>query len=190
MRWDGGGGDGVERVLGGGRESEGVMVNGEGARACAVLGVSGSGGCVKNIFLGKRSRRKFTLEIRGGGEASEQAFGSLYCVFSRAPRRLDFTALDPALRACCVDTFLICDGGGALEGRVCTPARGALFSGRARRRRRRAPEPSHPPSSVPHTQRKQMAGSAFEYVRTFEADDRLLPNCWIVLRLDGRGFSK
>jgi tRNA(His) guanylyltransferase len=35
-----------------------------------------------------------------------------------------------------------------------------------------------------------MAGSRFEYVRSFEADDRLLPNCWIVLRLDGRGFSK
>lgn len=35
-----------------------------------------------------------------------------------------------------------------------------------------------------------MAGSAFEYVRAFEADDRILPNTWIVLRLDGRGFSK
>lgn len=35
-----------------------------------------------------------------------------------------------------------------------------------------------------------MAKSKFEYVKDFEVDDRLLPNCWIVVRIDGRGFHK
>lgn len=35
-----------------------------------------------------------------------------------------------------------------------------------------------------------MAGSRFEYVRLFESDERLLPGCWVVIRLDGRGFTK
>jgi tRNA(His) guanylyltransferase len=35
-----------------------------------------------------------------------------------------------------------------------------------------------------------MANSRFEYVRDFEQDDALLPHCWIVLRLDGKGFTK
>lgn len=35
-----------------------------------------------------------------------------------------------------------------------------------------------------------MAKSKFEYVKAFEVDDRLLPNCYILVRLDGRGFSK
>ena len=35
-----------------------------------------------------------------------------------------------------------------------------------------------------------MAGSRFEYVRTFERDETLLPDCWIVLRVDGRGFKR
>lgn len=35
-----------------------------------------------------------------------------------------------------------------------------------------------------------MAKSKFEYVKTFEADDPLLPNCWIVVRIDGRNFHK
>uniref|UniRef100_A0A8B9ZRA8 Probable tRNA(His) guanylyltransferase n=1 Tax=Anas zonorhyncha TaxID=75864 RepID=A0A8B9ZRA8_9AVES len=30
----------------------------------------------------------------------------------------------------------------------------------------------------------------FEYVRDFEADDTCLPNCWIVVRLDGRNFHR
>lgn len=37
---------------------------------------------------------------------------------------------------------------------------------------------------------KKMAKSKFEYVRNFENEDRLLPNCWIVVRLDGKGFHK
>ncbi|NWJ09643.1 THG1 guanylyltransferase, partial [Crypturellus undulatus] len=41
------------------------------------------------------------------------------------------------------------------------------------------------PSRVP-----SMAKSKFEYVRDFEADDALLPNCWIVVRLDGRNFHR
>ena len=35
-----------------------------------------------------------------------------------------------------------------------------------------------------------MANSRFEYVKGFETDDRLLPGCWIVVRLDGKGFTK
>lgn len=30
----------------------------------------------------------------------------------------------------------------------------------------------------------------FEYVKYFEQPDVLLPNTWIVIRLDGRGFHK
>jgi hypothetical protein len=33
-----------------------------------------------------------------------------------------------------------------------------------------------------------MAKSRYEYVKLFEKDDSLLPNTWIVVRLDGRGF--
>lgn len=35
-----------------------------------------------------------------------------------------------------------------------------------------------------------MANSRFDYVRTFETNDALLPNCWIVVRIDGKGFHK
>ncbi|KAF4442715.1 tRNA(His) guanylyltransferase [Fusarium austroafricanum] len=35
-----------------------------------------------------------------------------------------------------------------------------------------------------------MANSKFEYVRNFETSDPLLPNTWIVVRVDGRGFTK
>ena len=35
-----------------------------------------------------------------------------------------------------------------------------------------------------------MANSEFQYVRSFEKDDSLLPATWIVVRIDGRGFSK
>ncbi|GJN70464.1 tRNA(His) guanylyltransferase [Purpureocillium lilacinum] len=35
-----------------------------------------------------------------------------------------------------------------------------------------------------------MANSKFEYVRNFEQQDSLLPNTWIVVRIDGRGFTK
>ncbi|KAK6068832.1 tRNAHis guanylyltransferase [Seiridium cupressi] len=35
-----------------------------------------------------------------------------------------------------------------------------------------------------------MANSRFEYVRAFEQTDYLLPNTWIVVRIDGRGFTK
>lgn len=36
----------------------------------------------------------------------------------------------------------------------------------------------------------KMAKSKFEYVRKFETEDKLLPNCWIVVRIDGKGFHK
>lgn len=35
-----------------------------------------------------------------------------------------------------------------------------------------------------------MANSRFDYVRTFESDDAILPNCWIVVRIDGKAFHK
>ncbi|GJQ80867.1 hypothetical protein Trydic_g14127 [Trypoxylus dichotomus] len=35
-----------------------------------------------------------------------------------------------------------------------------------------------------------MANSKYEYVRKYESDDRLLPNCWLIVRLDGKGFHK
>ncbi|KZC03900.1 putative tRNA(His) guanylyltransferase [Dufourea novaeangliae] len=35
-----------------------------------------------------------------------------------------------------------------------------------------------------------MAKSKFEYVKEFEREDCCLPNCWIVVRIDGRNFSK
>lgn len=38
--------------------------------------------------------------------------------------------------------------------------------------------------------RFSMAKSKFEYVRDFETDDTCLPNCWIVVRLDGRNFHR
>jgi tRNA(His) guanylyltransferase len=35
-----------------------------------------------------------------------------------------------------------------------------------------------------------MAKSKFEYVRDFEAQEVCLPNCWIVVRVDGKNFHK
>ena len=37
---------------------------------------------------------------------------------------------------------------------------------------------------------RSMAHSRFEYVRQFETSDRCLPNCWMVIRIDGKGFHK
>ncbi|KAF7888316.1 uncharacterized protein EAF02_002857 [Botrytis sinoallii] len=35
-----------------------------------------------------------------------------------------------------------------------------------------------------------MANSKYEYVKAFEQSDLLIPNTWIVVRIDGRGFHK
>lgn len=35
-----------------------------------------------------------------------------------------------------------------------------------------------------------MAKSRYEYVKTFESEDKILPNVWIVVRVDGKGFHK
>ncbi|PKY07622.1 putative tRNAHis guanylyltransferase [Aspergillus campestris IBT 28561] len=35
-----------------------------------------------------------------------------------------------------------------------------------------------------------MANSKYEYVKDFEQSDPLLPNTWVVVRIDGRGFHK
>jgi hypothetical protein len=38
--------------------------------------------------------------------------------------------------------------------------------------------------------RGTLAHSRFAYVRGFEQPDALLPHCWIVVRIDGKGFTK
>lgn len=35
-----------------------------------------------------------------------------------------------------------------------------------------------------------MANSKFEYVRNFEIENKLLNNTYIVVRIDGKGFTK
>ena len=35
-----------------------------------------------------------------------------------------------------------------------------------------------------------MANSRYEYVKTFEQEPVLLPGAWIVVRLDGRAFTR
>lgn len=35
-----------------------------------------------------------------------------------------------------------------------------------------------------------MACSRYEYVKGYERDDSILPNVWIVIRVDGKGFHK
>lgn len=37
---------------------------------------------------------------------------------------------------------------------------------------------------------KKMAQSKFEYVKNFENEIKCLPNCWIIIRVDGKNFSK
>ncbi|XP_034474168.1 probable tRNA(His) guanylyltransferase [Drosophila innubila] len=38
--------------------------------------------------------------------------------------------------------------------------------------------------------RRNMACSRYEYVKSYEQDDRILPNVWIVIRIDGKKFHK
>ncbi|KAK7863488.1 hypothetical protein R5R35_010519 [Gryllus longicercus] len=40
------------------------------------------------------------------------------------------------------------------------------------------------------SQSPNMAKSKYEYVKNFELDDTCLPNCWIVIRIDGRSFQR
>lgn len=35
-----------------------------------------------------------------------------------------------------------------------------------------------------------MAKSKFEYVRFYETEDKCLPNTWIIVRVDGKGFHR
>lgn len=35
-----------------------------------------------------------------------------------------------------------------------------------------------------------MACSRYEYVKDYELDDKILPNVWIVVRIDGKSFHK
>ncbi|XP_075623030.1 putative tRNA(His) guanylyltransferase isoform X2 [Balearica regulorum gibbericeps] len=61
----------------------------------------------------------------------------------------------------------------------CWRAASAIFAGRGRWK-----------GCLRGCRRLYMAKSKFEYVRDFEADDTCLPNCWIVVRLDGRNFHR
>ena len=68
-----------------------------------------------------------------------------------------------------------------------------VYASTAIRRRWEANIRSIAPSST--TQRAipiaiPMAKSKYEYVKQFELDDKLLPECWIVIRVDGRGFTR
>lgn len=38
--------------------------------------------------------------------------------------------------------------------------------------------------------KRSMACSRYEYVKSYEQDDRILPNVWIVIRIDGKKFHK
>lgn len=38
--------------------------------------------------------------------------------------------------------------------------------------------------------RRNMACSRYEYVKSYEQDDKILPNVWIVIRIDGKKFHK
>ncbi|XP_060667170.1 probable tRNA(His) guanylyltransferase [Drosophila nasuta] len=38
--------------------------------------------------------------------------------------------------------------------------------------------------------KRNMACSRYEYVKSYELDDRILPNVWIVIRIDGKKFHK
>lgn len=41
-----------------------------------------------------------------------------------------------------------------------------------------------------HELKTRLTNPRYEYVRAFEQPDVLLSNTWIVVRIDGRGFSK
>ncbi|XP_016925855.2 probable tRNA(His) guanylyltransferase [Drosophila suzukii] len=43
---------------------------------------------------------------------------------------------------------------------------------------------------VQDSPKRSMACSRFEYVKSFEQDDSILPNVWIVIRIDGKKFHK
>ncbi|GLC49307.1 hypothetical protein PLESTB_000205100 [Pleodorina starrii] len=45
-------------------------------------------------------------------------------------------------------------------------------------------------SRARRARRGGMANSKYEYVKQYELDDTLLPGCWIVIRIDGKGFTK
>ncbi|KAF9581364.1 hypothetical protein BGW38_001650 [Lunasporangiospora selenospora] len=45
------------------------------------------------------------------------------------------------------------------------------------------------PSAL-QSDRELMANSKYEYVKEFEIDDRLLPNVYVLVRIDGKGFHK
>jgi hypothetical protein len=47
----------------------------------------------------------------------------------------------------------------------------------------------HPPPSSASS-KPRMANSKYAYVRAFELDDTLLPGCFVVIRVDGKGFTK
>jgi tRNA(His) guanylyltransferase len=46
------------------------------------------------------------------------------------------------------------------------------------------------PSSGYRIETEAMANSRFTYVRDFELADKVLPNTWMLVRIDGKGFHK
>jgi hypothetical protein len=49
---------------------------------------------------------------------------------------------------------------------------------------------SHLARSLTFQFNDEMAGSRYAYVRNFELPDPVLPNCFMVVRIDGKGFHK
>lgn len=47
-----------------------------------------------------------------------------------------------------------------------------------------------PTKSCRNIHQTKMACSKYEYVKNFEACDKIVPNTWIVVRIDGKGFHK
>ena len=43
---------------------------------------------------------------------------------------------------------------------------------------------------LPYSCKTMSKTSKYEYVKKFETDDRLLPNCWMVVRIDGKAFHR
>ncbi|ODQ51348.1 tRNAHis guanylyltransferase [Saitoella complicata NRRL Y-17804] len=60
----------------------------------------------------------------------------------------------------------------------------------AEKGRKREPESTLQASIANQTDRVVMANSKYEYVKDFERPDPLLPNTWVIIRIDGHGFHR
>ena len=173
-------------VRGGSKSSRGAYGSGGGARAYG-------GGCVNlGGMRGEDGVRRGGLLLMGKEKKTEGRSRRVFCTWENGCGAFPSSHRPAATRARC-DTPAQCTG--PPLGIAAQQARGSAVDAsqlRGRGAAERASERASGRRCSPNLAKKkdQMAGSRFEYVRSFEADDRLLPNCWIVLRLDGRGFSK